>query len=385
MKLISKIILLTTLSHGSYAGTVYGLDNMNRLKPSHFKNTTYVQMGSFINPNGASQFQKHLKTKTNYPVLIKHTAGKYQVRVGPFHDYASLKQFADHLSLVTPKKQASSHVQRTIAKAWHRDAVEVRAARKKAPMTTEAIKTTHRYIPTVSSSSWFVNGQIGGQKPQSGSAIAINNGIGLPPPSDRDIYTNNGTKMNPLLGVQAGRRWEFSNKWLTAASLGAQYQYFFASSVNGQVIQFSLPEFTNYSYQWQMGSNLILANGKLNFINYKRFSPYFSAGVGAVVNSNQEYTESAYPDVTARNSPDFQGNSNGQFAYTLGTGIDYRFSPELLLNAGYQYSNLGSLGTGYGINSWSSQSLNLGRYQSNAFLLGLTYLFDVKTHIPFTK
>jgi opacity protein-like surface antigen len=150
------------------------------------------------------------------------------------------------------------------------------------------------------------------------------------------------------------------------------YQYFFAPNLSGEVTQYSLPDFTNYTYSWKVASSLVSAHAKLNGPIYHRFSPYVSGGLG-VVYSKSQYSETALGDVTPRISPNY-GSIGAQFAYVLGAGIDYALRPQqLILSAGYQYSNLGTFNSGYGTGRWLNERLNLGANQSNAFILGLTY------------
>lgn len=234
--------------------------------------------------------------------------------------------------------------------------------------------------------SWFINGQIGGQNLRAhATTTTISNGSGFPAPLDRDVYQAQQSKAHALLGLQGGKRWELNHAWFSAFSLAAQYQYFFASDKNGQIIQFSQPQFTNYSFQWHNASNLIMANAKLNLMNFKGFSPYLNAGVGEVFYVHQRYSESAYSGVTPRISPTFQKNSGGLFASILGAGIDYRFNQSVIINLGYQFSQLGTLSSGTGVGSWFGERLNFGTHHSNAFLLGLTYVFDNKSPLSSTK
>ena len=327
------------------ATTIYGVDHINTFRHMTHE-PVYVQMGSFTKALVAENYQQRLRKTTTYPVIVRFSAGKYQVMVGPFHTDKALKDFAKK-SYKNPKGKSTYPVQET--------------------------------------PSWFANAQAGGQKMSFRSSTTVNNGLGLPSPYDQDIYTVGRPEMTGLLGFQLGHRWALSSEWLTAFSLGAKYQYFLASQVNGEVIQYSLPQFTNYTYQWQAASNLILANAKLNFIDYRGFSPYINAGVGAVFNINEVYSETPLAGVTPRLSPDYGSNAGSQFAYILGAGIDYQLTPQFIISAEYQYSNLGNLSSSSGSNGWTSQSLNFGLNQSNAFLLGLTYLFDISLNFPSFK
>ncbi len=110
------------------------------------------------------------------------------------------------------------------------------------------------------------------------SSTTVNNGSGFASPNDQDIYSVEPNNSSLLLGIGVGKRYELNHEWMQAVSVGLQYQYFYERNISGQITEFSIPEFENYSYQWPLGSNLILANAKFNFKDYKQFSPYFSVG-----------------------------------------------------------------------------------------------------------
>lgn len=247
--------------------------------------------------------------------------------------------------------------------------------------TLHSLPNVPHYTQT---SAWFLMGQIGGQKGNTPNSTTIHNGSGLVSPYDEDIYTTNAPGMATLLGAAAGYRWEFSNRLINAVSLGVQYQHFFSSDVGGQVTEFSLPQFTNYHYTWETESNLLLANTKFTFFRHKKILPYFSVGLGAVFNNGQ-YSETALAGVTPRISPDYESHSAGQFAYTLGGGIDYQLTEKFFVSVGYQYSDLGNLSSGNGTETWTTQHLNFSDYQSNAFVLSIIYLFGANSTISPTR
>jgi opacity protein-like surface antigen len=230
------------------------------------------------------------------------------------------------------------------------------------------------------SSSWFVSVQAGGESISNKlSYTTVHNGSGYPTPYDQDIYSLNNPEMSALLaGLQAGRRWVFSNPYISAFSLGVAYQHFFSVDVNGQITQFSLPEFKNYNYRWNLASNLFLTNAKLNGPSDYKLSPYINGGIGVVYN-NPRYYETALGGVTPRVSPGFRSGGS-QFAYILGAGFDYYLGQQFILSVGYQYTSLGRF-SGYGLDDWSSEQLDLGAHHSNAFLLGLAYVFDGQKRI----
>lgn len=227
----------------------------------------------------------------------------------------------------------------------------------------------------LSNASWYLAGQLGIQGLQvSHSSLHVHNDSGYPAPYDLDNYSTGTSTLGPLFALQVGRRWALFEHNLTAFSLGLNYQHLFPSIVGGQVMEFSLPQFTNYNYKWRTASNLILATSKVNLSAYHRIAPYINLGIGLLFN-NGDYSEGAFAGVTPRISPNYTSRSSGQFAYSLGIGVDYPCTENVILNIGYQYLNLGPHNSGNGRLTWATQYLRFGTAQSNAFVFGLTYLF----------
>ncbi len=54
-------------------------------------------------------------------------------------------------------------------------------------------------------------------------------------------------------------------------------KYLFENDLTGKVIQYSLPDFTNYDYTYKTSSNALLLAAKVDFYAYKQIMPYLSA------------------------------------------------------------------------------------------------------------
>ena len=223
---------------------------------------------------------------------------------------------------------------------------------------------------------WYINGQLGGQFINSKSSATVNNGSGFSSPYNLDTYSASSKNASTLLGIGLGKRFLLNRSFLQALSIGVHYQYFFANNITGNITQFSLPQFVNYSYTWPMAANVLVANSKWNFQDYKRFSPYLSVGLGGVFQQSSGYSENAYTNVTPRISPAFAGNDKAKFAYLLGAGLDYPINNKVILSAGYQFSGLGNAQSGKGQSSWATERLNFGNLNANAFIFSAAYLFD---------
>ncbi|WP_392537414.1 outer membrane protein [Legionella sp. 227] len=230
--------------------------------------------------------------------------------------------------------------------------------------------------------NWFLALGGGAQFPQLHSHMKLNNGSEFPSPFDYDrlsVGSNNGG----VIAASGGRRWQTSNFWFPSYSLSVFWQYFFKTQIQGEITQYSLPEFTNYTYNLDFTSNLLLASGKINLFRYGAFSPYINGGIGSSFNRVSNYREEAFTNVTPRVSPGFRDSNSSEFAYNVGAGIDVQFFPQLIFSVGYIYQDLGPISSGNGINTWAEQSLNPGSYRSNEVLVTATYLFGAEK--PFIK
>jgi opacity protein-like surface antigen len=226
-----------------------------------------------------------------------------------------------------------------------------------------------------SSGNWFITLGAGAQFPDLHSNMNTENGSRFPPSSNNDRYSisdNNGA----VIAASAGRRWQNTHFWFPSYSLGVFWQYFFQTNIHGKITQYSLPEFANYNYKIDIASNIVLASGKINLFKYGLFSPYVNGGLGSSFNNVSNFRETVLPGETPRVSPGFRNANSSEFAYNVGLGIDLQFMSQLIFSVGYIYQNLGPVSTGIGVNTWSSQSLSPGTYQSNEVLVTATYIFD---------
>lgn len=330
--------------------TIYGLENA-----SHFNSVVqedfYIQAKSFLHKKKAENYKNLLQTKTFHPVTITHNDRFYRVIIGPFKSSAMVRQAADEM-LGQPSK--------TIVTSK-----EIVAP---SPNHSSLIAPTNK-------ANWYVSVGAGGQTSNFSSTMTVNNNSGAPAPYDQDIYSLKHNNTQAAIVLALGRRWERNSIWFPSFSAGLFYQQSFATNPGDTVMQYSVPEFTNYTYNLNISSNIFLGLFKLNIVQWGRVSPYLLAGMGGAFNRAYDYGENPIEGLTAvRVSPGYEGNTTGQFAYMAGAGLDFRLSQHFLLSGEYQYQNLGHVMSGSGAGTWTGQSLQLGVYHSNTLLLNLTYL-----------
>jgi opacity protein-like surface antigen len=325
---------------------IYGASQATHLASATTKRVYYLQLGTFSSKSNAEKFQRSVKQTTQYPVSVIHTSSLFSVRVGPLNA-DEVRQAGSAFSHPTPKLS-----QRNAKKAPH-------------PMKDEPLQQH--------SGSWYLTGLIGGDKATVNDQLTINNGANFTNPNNIDIYTTNAGS-SFVLGLEGG--YQFTSLMLPALSIGVRYTHYFNPTIDGQVIQYSIPAFTNYNYQFDLESDVLLATAKMNFFTAKTLNPFIRGGVGMSWNNASRYSEVALPNVTPRISPSFVNHTQSAFAYQLGAGLDWKVKPQWLVSLAYEYSHLGNFSLGNGTLNWSNESLSAGSLSNNAAVLGLTYVFQ---------
>lgn len=222
---------------------------------------------------------------------------------------------------------------------------------------------------------WFVQLQGGVVFPLSQSNILVDNGSNFPPPANVDAYSvkqsNQGT-----IALTVGDRIAMQSPLINHYTLSGRLQYVFSANVGDTIMQYSLPEFLNYNYDWKLSTLALTADTKLNLFHFSKFSPYVNGGLGVSFNEARSFNETAFSDVTPRISPAFSNHTSTQFTYHAGAGLDFLLIPNWLFSAGYEFESFGDFSSGKGQSTWSGEALRLGNYQTNTLLFGVTYLIN---------
>lgn len=223
---------------------------------------------------------------------------------------------------------------------------------------------------------WIVGMDLGWMKPNLPEAILLNNGSNLASPYNLDSYSTH--ESSPFfLSAEVGRFWQRTERMLPGYALGLKYQHLFTNTINGQVMQYSVPKFINYDYAWDVSVDALLAYSKVELIQLGMVAPYVSGGLGIAMNHSKGYHEIALPGIFARDNPGFGARTQSNLTYDLGLGIDIALQPEILFSLGYSYQHFGSVHSGQGLN-FPPLDMNLN---ANAFFAGVTYLFDKKNNV----
>lgn len=389
LKVLAVLSLITTPSF-SHGIKLYGLENAKQVT-GNARGEYYIQLGAFSKKTNAFQLQKQIHTKTRQQVLVEQTGKRYVVLLGPIQSAQRVRTLANQMSFSNMSNNKTS--QRTKIETNQANHPHVTAANtmgRPMPFHQRQPHKTNTIMPTVStridhpapllkeplsSSGWYVGVDLGLQHNELAHSMTVDNGSNFPSPLNVDIFTTNENNQANL-GFSGGYRWNKSSRWMPVYYFGLRYNHLFSTSVGQTITQYSLPQFTNYGYDWDVSSDLLLASGKVNLFRANRILPYLSGGLGLARNQTSDYSELAFSGVTPRISPAFGDKSTNHFAYVLGAGVDVNLTRQLILSLGYEYRNLGKVSSGSGVSTWSGQFLNLGSYESNAATLSATYLIN---------
>lgn len=365
------VVALPLLATPSFSRTVklYGFESAKNFKGKS-NGKYYLQVGSFADKSNAYRYQRVMQSELSQPVKIEQSRGNYTVVIGPIRSAAELRALGQHASLKrvrVPVHKNSKHI------TVHHPQLQKKALT--VPVVRKIIIPKEK--DEISQSGWYLAADLGVLRTDFDQRIRVHNGSDYPEPFNKDQFSLEQNSQ-VFVGVGGGYRWERDSQWLPAYSLGLRYKHIFLKDFGNTITQYSKPEFTNYNYDWNIYSDVLLASTKLNLFQYSLASPYVGGGLGVAFNRASSYQETALPGITPRVSPAFTNHTSSQFAYNLGAGVDFRLTRQFILSLSYEYQDLGKISSGRGMNTWAGQKLNLDSYQSNAALLSFNYLFDAR-------
>src|SRR6185312_6941258 len=95
------------------------------------------------------------------------------------------------------------------------------------------------------------------------------------------------------ISLAGGIQWEQSSKWLPYYSLGIKGTYVPLITEKGYINQYSLPNFRNYNFQYDVRFFNLLGTLKADIIKWHNLMPYVMAGAGIANYNTSSYRESA--------------------------------------------------------------------------------------------
>ncbi|MDI1352930.1 MAG: hypothetical protein PSV35_09245 [bacterium] len=171
-----------------------------------------------------------------------------------------------------------------------------------------------------------------------------------------NYYTvNKSYQSSGLLGVAAGIETSAGSGFIW--QLGIVGYYNSKVKARGDVWEFGLPEYDDFTYSYTIQSKRLMATGKLLVTYEQRFHPYLSADLGVGFNRASNYRE--IPLLTEVISTTYFSNTTtSSFAWGAGLGVDTDISNRFRLGIGYQFEDLGKVSLGPSLVQVGSGSLH---------------------------
>lgn len=383
MKALFKLFGLLWISHAAYAGVIYGVDQIdNQYRRVHYP--AYVQMGSFSTIRASERLQHQIHVNTKLPVVIQSSGGRYKVRVGPFHNQSSLNAFANGMANDThrlrSKQQPSAGLLQTplsstasipLLKPMQAHVNEKSALPQQRNTATFAVPQEPHLELSVFLGGSYIPNTIKGQTLQL-----------MPYEIDQyaDTFSNQSSASAFTWGVDALYRFKLhapSIENYFFDSIGAGIDVFQITDFNqtGNVLQYGLPEYENYTYALKLNNIRVMANFDLDFHPVQHyFIPFIQAGIGgartAISYSSAPIAPVEGPNFTLPNE------ASWNFAYQAGAGIKYVAKTHLVLSLRYLYADMGKANSStLGSTTTLATPLTVNMNTQN-FLFGLTYLME---------
>ena len=191
----------------------------------------------------------------------------------------------------------------------------------------------------VMADNWFVG--VGGGVDAPGLENTQNNllaNIAVPPAPTDSYATNNWSNSLGLFAADFGYR--FTRAEWGYTSLFFEYDDVGNMAASGvDLVQGNASFSSNYSYN--IARQAFLVGSKVNFLQQKKFSPFVEVGVGLSENTFSNYNESS-----SFNLMTYPNQTNDEFAYILGAGVDYTVMKNWMLSLGYRFGYWGDVASG---------------------------------------
>lgn len=191
-----------------------------------------------------------------------------------------------------------------------------------------------------------------------------------------DHYVGDGVSDTEQYSIFAGYQWRQNSNWLPAYSLGLQYSYTSAMTVNGFVFINDLPDAKNFTYTYDISQHVPTVRLKVDLYRWQQFMPYVAAGAGLAINRVRNYSDSPIPGATLmQRRYGFTSSQHTQFAGSIGAGLDFALSDKGQISVGYELSYYGKARTGLGQDVLGANRL-VNKLNANAVVVQGTYFCD---------
>jgi len=223
------------------------------------------------------------------------------------------------------------------------------------------------YAPNFS--GWYIRGDVGvGVDQLSSARSTLNpfNPLGGAAPAVTRISTDVGD--SALAGIGAGYQ---VNNWIRFDGT-AEYRTAAAYRSVNSYTAFCPAAFCTDNYTANIGSTVFLANGYVDLGTWYGVTPFVGAGVGGAIHNFTGITDIGQGDGVSA------GRVTTNLAWALMAGLSFNVTPNLKLEMGYRYLNMGTLTSNPIIcNDTSSCFLERQSFKlySNDIRIGFRYMF----------
>lgn len=195
----------------------------------------------------------------------------------------------------------------------------------------------------------------------------------LLPPFQNTYVSNKGWKAVGDFGVFLGIEHQFMGS--LSAQMGIAGYGNTSIPLSGNVWQFGIPEFNNFTYKYRVQHGRLMFSNKLltQWHRYPALQPYFTWEIGAAFNRASGYQETPITSLALPMAP-FANLSQTSFSWGLGIGGDYTITNHIRIGVGYQIADLGSVSLGITPAETTNQTLSVSHLWSNQLRVQLTYL-----------
>ena len=188
--------------------------------------------------------------------------------------------------------------------------------------------------PAADMSGWYLRGDVGvgiNQMSSLRSTLQPTNALGGGAPAISTAYADLGD--SALIGIGAG--YQFNN-WFRA-DVTAEYRSSAAYRKGMTYTAFCATPFCLDSYTANVSSSVFMLNGYVDLGTWAGVTPYVGAGVGMANHRMKNLTDVGIGLGYAADS------SKTNFAWALMAGLGYNVTPNLKIDAGYRYIDMGSV------------------------------------------
>ncbi|MFA6038182.1 MAG: outer membrane beta-barrel protein [Legionellales bacterium] len=163
--------------------------------------------------------------------------------------------------------------------------------------------------------------------------------------SQLDYDAHHETKARGVWGLFLGGESEIADDF--ALQLGVSYYQTASYDADGTLAQgFNSNSMAYYDYNYEIIARQILIESKLLTQWHEDYRPYISLGLGAGINTAQEFSIDYLPSMAMTHI--YEDHTTTSFTYNVGIGVDVDLTDYLRLGVGYRFTDFGQVELGQG-------------------------------------